>query len=338
MPVTLQDIARQSRVSHTTVSKVLNGRRDAFISEGTRERVLTAARELGYRPNRAARTLATGSRRPSVAFCTEQIDNGYASRILSLIGEAAYRDDYELSLRSRFLGATATADGNGLIDLPVDGLLLFESIQLVDGLFEQGLDLRLPPLVSLGFFYLTTVDHVGVDLLPGATEAMAHLLDIGCRRIAFLTGDTNPETSPEIRCSVYRRAMADAGLPCEFLRITADSTRFRPLAREATREHVRERGRPDAIFCLNDDMALGAYRGLCDHGLRVPEDVALIGCDGVEEAEYLPSPITTIYPPYEEMTALAWEFMKQRLNEPRTPLQSRVLKSRLIVRESTRRP
>lgn len=337
MPITLQDIAHRSRVSHTTVSKVLNGRKDAFISDGTRERVMAAAQELGYRPNRTARNLAMGNRRPAVALCTEYIHNSYASRMLHLIEKAAFRDNYDLWLRSSLIGATETRDGAFLMDLPVDGLLLFESVHLLDDLVAKGGGLWLPPVVTFGFHYSTETDYVAVDLPSGAAEAMEHLLDIGCRRIALLTPRLAPEVTDEPRCQAYREAMNRAGLPLEFIGMPSDPDLFRASAREAVRGHIAKNGNPDGLFCANDDMALGAYRGLCDCGLRVPEDVALIGCDGVEETEYLPTPITTIKPPYEQATATAWEFLKKRLTEPQTPKQFCILKPQLVIRESTQR-
>ena len=100
-------------------------------------------------------------------------------------------------------------------------------------------------------------------------------------------------------------------------------------------EYIREHGCPEAIFCRNDHMALGAYRALRDHGKRVPEDVAIVGCDGIPEAKYLDAPLTTIEQPLAEMCALGWKFLKQRIENPELPQQAAVLMSDLVVRKSS---
>jgi LacI family transcriptional regulator len=94
-------------------------------------------------------------------------------------------------------------------------------------------------------------------------------------------------------------------------------------------------GGVDALFCNNDDLALGAYRGLREAGLRVPDDVMLVGCDGIEDMQFLEQPLTTIAIPVEEMCALAWRFLRRRIENPDTPLQHALLQPTLVVRESS---
>jgi LacI family transcriptional regulator len=92
---------------------------------------------------------------------------------------------------------------------------------------------------------------------------------------------------------------------------------------------------PDAIFCHNDDAAIAAYRALCDIGAQVPGDVALIGCDGIEDTEYLATPLTTIAQPYEDLTKYAWQFLKRRIDEPDASPQEVTLNAALVIRESS---
>ena len=94
---------------------------------------------------------------------------------------------------------------------------------------------------------------------------------------------------------------------------------------------------PEAIFCHSDDAALGIYRGLCDLKLRVPEDVALVGCDGIEDTEYLECPLTTLVQPVSAMCAAAWEFLMKRLAHPETTMQKIILQPKLALRESSLR-
>jgi LacI family transcriptional regulator len=104
--------------------------------------------------------------------------------------------------------------------------------------------------------------------------------------------------------------------------------------RHAVTEYVREHGPPDGIFCHNDDFAIGAYRALRDMGLRIPDDVALVGCDNLEETAYLDVPLSTIAVPTEELCRTGWEFLYRRMHDPSAPLQCAILQPQLVVRAS----
>lgn len=110
----------------------------------------------------------------------------------------------------------------------------------------------------------------------------------------------------------------------------------RDPARTAVTEHLRRHGCPDGLFCRNDEMAVGAYRAFCDLGIRVPEDVALVGCDGIEEAEYGYCPLSTIVQPFAQMCEAVWQLLARRMQPPDTPLEHIVLPAYLAVRHSPR--
>jgi DNA-binding LacI/PurR family transcriptional regulator len=128
--------------------------------------------------------------------------------------------------------------------------------------------------------------------------------------------------------------MQAAGLRREYI-VAVDQSRAAAAA--AVAAHVEQFGLPDAIFCHNDEMALGAYRSLRLLGVRVPDEVALVGCDGIEDTEYLEVPLTTLRQPLEEMCRLACEFLQRRMAQPDIPVQSAVLLPQLVVRESSLR-
>jgi LacI family transcriptional regulator len=111
----------------------------------------------------------------------------------------------------------------------------------------------------------------------------------------------------------------------------------RSITRQLIQDYIREHGRPDAIFCHSDDVAMGIYRGLCDMKLRVPDEVALVGCDGIQDTEYLECPLTTLVQPVTAMCATAWQFLIQRMDRPGTKPQRMKLKPKLVVRDSTTR-
>jgi len=111
----------------------------------------------------------------------------------------------------------------------------------------------------------------------------------------------------------------------------------RAEVRRTIGSYIERFGCPNGIFCYNDDMALGAYRGLCDLGLRVPEQVALVGCDGIEDTQYLETPLSTIVQPVEEMCALAWQFLQKRMQEPDYICQQGIITAKLEIRASSDR-
>jgi DNA-binding LacI/PurR family transcriptional regulator len=192
---------------------------------------------------------------------------------------------------------------------------------------------RQVPVVSMGAYYLTEVDHVGVDLYAGAMQAVQHLIEQGCRRVAYLVNAESRHPG-DARRDAYDMVMREASLSREYI-VSVDQSR--QAAGAAVAAYVEQFGLPDGIFCHNDEMALGAYRRLRLLGVRVPEDVALVGCDGIEDTEYLEVPLTTIRQPLEEMCGLACEFLHRRMAQPDIPLQSVVLLPQLVVRGSSLR-
>jgi LacI family transcriptional regulator len=209
---------------------------------------------------------------------------------------------------------------------------------LADGL--MALDVREPllqcldaypsiakPMVGLGALCLETIDHVRVDLECGATDAVRHLVASRPERVvALLFRKEDPRTR------AYERVMAEAGRQAEVVLI-ADETRATNRAMIA--EYVARRGCPSAFFCQNDDVAIAVCRGLWDTGRRVPDDVAVVGCDGIEDGEYLPTPLSTIVHPVDAMCATAWRFLTNRMEDPTLPRQAAVLASKLVVRATS---
>jgi LacI family transcriptional regulator len=162
-----------------------------------------------------------------------------------------------------------------------------------------------------------------VNLEQGAVDALRHLLASNPRRIGFFGPGISDEGSVldtyaapgtlDPRISAYCRTMQEAGRPYE---IIAGNPGSRRASMEALRSYIAKRECPDALFCFNDEMAIGASRALRECGIRVPVDVLLIGCDGTEEGEYMDPPLSTIAQPVSRMCSLAWEFVTNRLNDP----------------------
>jgi DNA-binding LacI/PurR family transcriptional regulator len=327
MKVTIKQIAEQVGVSPSTVSRVLSGRGERLISEQTRQRVLRAAEELGYQPHLGARSLVTG-RTCTVALWMSQLFTAFHARIVHLMETTLWRSGYELLIRQVGHQTEPPRHGWGR----VDGIIGFECVGALRSV--RKISYRRPlPVVSMGAYYLTDVDYVGVDLYTGTAQAVKHLIEQGCRRVAYLVNAESRHPG-DARRDAYDAVVEAAGLPKEYI-VSVDQSRSAAMA--AVAAHVEQFGLPDGIFCHNDEMALGAYRVLRLLGVRVPEEVALVGCDGIEDTEYLEVPLSTVRQPLEEMCRLACEFLQRRMAQPDAPLQSAVLLPQLMVRESSLR-
>lgn len=329
MPVTILDIARKLSLSHATVSYVLNNRGNVRVSQATRERVLDAAKEMGYHPNQAARALVTG-RTHTVALWIVDGFSPYYSLVARHIHRQANLHDYYALIHDAEMTPERVSD-DPRMHWTVDGILAVDLAMNHRPRLMQ-LQTKKIPLVSFGCYCDETMDRVSVDLYAGAVEAVRHLLASGRKRVALMINHGSL-IRHDIRSDAYEAVMREAGLEPEYILL---SLQYRKYARARVIDYVGEYGRPEAIFCVNDEVAAGCSRGLQELGLRIPDDVAIVGCDGMEETEYYTPSISTIALPAEEMCRLAWEMLERRMNEPDAPVQEVVLQPSLLIRESSR--
>ncbi len=324
MGVTIKDIARELNLSTTAVSLVLNDRLSkSYISEPTQKRILDKAKELGYTPNRIARALVSG-RTYTVRFWMFNPEQPYYSKVFHHMRLQSDEHGYTLQYNSY-------ANANSK-QMPVDAIIAVDVCERLQTLFDTNSGST--SIISIGAFYSEDFDYVGVDLRAGAVEAVEHLVTSGCRRIAFAVPRAATNLfDGECRYDGYSAVMKSAGYEPEIINIEQHS---RACARQTMADYIHSKGCPDGIFCYNDDIAIGALRGLCDLGIRVPDDVALIGCDGIEDCEYHNPSISTIVHPVEEMCTLAWQYLLNRIEDPSRPLQQIVLKPTFVIRESSR--
>ncbi len=332
MPVTQKDIARHVGMSRSTVVQVLNGIGD--LTPATRERVLQAARELGYRPNFLARALVTG-KTGTIGFWYSPSIDPVAARLINGLDRQA--------LPSKLLLTNVWNRGKGpdepdefpAADFPVDGIIALSIGDVPDWMMEGGKPTK--PFVSIvydAFSYRpgAEIDTILVKIQPGCEAAMGHLLATR-KRVAFLCVDSMPRYG-DVRWQVYQAAMQAAGRAPEPILLPLQQP-LRHFTKEAVLQHVRAHGCPDAIFCGNDEQAIAAHGALHELGFQVPRDVALIGNDGLEEAEYHVPSLSTIALPLDEMTRLSWEFLQRRMAEPDAPRQYAEIEAALLLRESS---
>ncbi|AXK31892.1 LacI family transcriptional regulator [Streptomyces armeniacus] len=335
MAAKLKDVAARAGVSVRTVSNVVSNA--APVAPATRARVLKAVEELRYRPNLAARNLRQG-RTGLIGLAIPEIHSPYFGEIAELLIDAAQERGWTVLIDRT--GGLADRERSLLADGPdahsVDGMIL-SPWALTAG--ELGRHSATTPLVVLGERDPQgTADHVVVDNVTAAREATAHLVGLGRRRIAAI--GLQPHLSngtAELRAQGYRAALAAAGLehPPELTRTV--STLHRAEGHRAMRELLAAPAAPDAVFCFSDELALGALRAAHEQGLAVPEDLALVGFDDIEDGRYATPSLTTIAPDKAQIAERTLQCLADRIYGRLGHLPARHVTAahRLVVRESS---
>lgn len=331
---TLRDVALLAGVSARTVSNVVNGY--AAVSQRTREKVERALIELDYRPNVLARNLANG-RSGQIAVVVPYLDTPYFAELLQAIIPRARERGYNVLIDQTDGDAAHEREliRRGARMFLFDGMIFSPLGLAQDDLSESDPTL---PLVVLGERVSNGVfDHVGIDDVAASREATGHLIELGRRRVAAIGDQPYPTgEAAQLRTRGFRQAHADAGLPVDESLIIPTPRFNRADGAGAMRLLLDRDHPPDAVFCYSDLVALGALHTVLEHGLRVPEDIALIGYDDIEEGRYSNPTISTISPDKVAIAATAVDRLLKRIGSTEPPPGIEVRAShRLIAREST---
>lgn len=338
MAVRMKDIARDLGVSVVTVSKVLRNHSD--IGPETRERVLKRIKELNYRPNPAARALVTGRTR-MIGLIVPDLVHPFFAEVAKGLSRVLRKRDYTLMISS-------SEEDPALEQYEIDQLLarradilIIASTQRTDEnlrrIEEQG-----TPYVLIDRRFAGLQAHfVGVDDEQVGELATEHLIDAGCRRIAHIRG---PEVSTALgRLEGYRRVLSQRGLtmpPAYVVAPRSSDDAGDVSGHAAMKVLLKLSPPPDGVFCYNDPAAVGALTAILEAGLRVPEDIALIGCGNVRYSALLRVPLSSID---QDSAGIGERAAKLALSvvEAKTPParpKTVLLSPTLIARESTRRP
>lgn len=331
--VTIQDIAQKAQVSPSTVSRVLSG--NAPVSAVKREAVLAAIDELDYRPNVFAQSLASGQSL-TIGVVTQNFGNSFYDGILLGILQGLESTPYSAIFGDgRWQTAVEQRALQTLIDRQVDGLIVVGGLIPEDIMADFA---QQTPLIVAAREIPGMLDHcLYVDNKQAAYQATRYLLDMGHRHIAHVTASIYHDSPvPDIyqRYLGYQQALAEAGLePESKLVVEGDMSRQSGLLALAK---LMERERPfTAIFAANDQMAAGLRLGLHRRGLRVPEDVSLIGFDDEPTTAYLTPPLTTVRQPAVELGQAAAQAIIDLINGKQPA--SNVFHTELVIRESVAR-
>lgn len=325
----LEDVAQQAGVSHQTVSRVVNNHPN--VSSKTRERVEAAIAELGYRRNPAARSLVTRRTQTIGVLGSELSQYGPANTLLG-VQEAARAAGYFVSIAAlKDVSADAIADAvRHFLDQGVDGIV---AIVPHTGTLQalEGLNLELP-VVVVGSAGEGRFGGAMVDQKLGARLAVEHLISQGHRKIGHVSGPMD-WIDGAARAEGWREALRDAGLEDELL-LEGDWSAGsgydvgKRLARELS---------ATAVFVGNDQMALGVLRAFGEAGVRVPQDVSVVGFDDQPEAGYFTPPLTTVRQDFEELGRRCMDVMLALVEEG-APTSTTVVDPEIVVRASTAPP
>jgi LacI family transcriptional regulator len=333
MAVRLKDIARDLGVSVVTVSKVLRGNAD--IGEETRKRVLKRMKELNYQPNMMARGLASG-RTYTIGLVVPDLVHPFFAEFAKSLGGTLRTSERALILASSEEDPEVERQEiRTLLNRGVDVLMIASCQANLRNFYELGDD-RTPYILFDRNFPHLAAHFVGSDDVLVGEMATDHLIEIGRKRIAHIGGRNSSPSFDRLRG--YKNALARAGLPApdelvvsrERVEESGDLIGFQVM-----QELLKLESRPDAVFCYNDLTAVGAIDATLQAGLRVPEDIAFIGCGNLRYANYLRVPLSSIDHGTAELGRVAAQLALELSSKPQQDPKTFFVPSTLVAREST---
>jgi LacI family transcriptional regulator len=331
---TIKDIAKVAGVSHTTVYRAINDK--PRISQSTKERIISLARELNYQPNVIARSLVLG-RTKTLGLVITTIVNPFYPELARGIEDAARSlgyniilccTNFDISLEKQYIDMLRSRGVDGII---------FTSAHIRDPNITRLVEDQFPLILVNRRVYgdplMDSIDYVVVENAKGGFLAVEHLIRMGHERIAVISGPSDSSAAVE-RLGGVRRAFIEYGLnPALLLALEGDF--LKPSGYEAAKKFLAMRDSPSAIFGVNDYMALGALEAILDSGLRVPEDIALIGFNDIEFSSLKTVELSTIGQRKYEMGSIAVHTLIERIEKGDGDRARQItLEPELIVRKS----
>ncbi len=325
--INIAEVAKTAGVSTTTVSRVING--VATVSEENRRRVTEAIRRLKYRPNPSAQRLASG-RNDTIGLViprfADMFHSFYVSELLKGIGTAAERLKLNLLLH--------VTDGRSFLNVATVEGVLFADIDGNEDQLDTALDQDIPCVVMNHHIQELPVSCISIDNRLAAEHVVTYLAQLGHKEIATITGHLRTPVGIE-RLDGYLKAMKARGLEVK-PHFVQRGDYSGPSAREPARRLLAHEDRPTAIFAASDEMAVTTIEVALELGLRVPEDVSVIGFDDSPIAAFAKVPLTTIWQPLSQVGELSVEALHKLIRgKQRQPVKT-LLGTKLVERQSCR--
>jgi DNA-binding LacI/PurR family transcriptional regulator len=329
--VTSRDVAELAGVSQSAVSRCFSP--NASISEKTRKKVLEAARKLGYRPNSIARSLITRSSR-IIAVVAPPLDNPFYSQIIDRASRLMQKEGYHLLLFMVEDDGESEGVMSEILQSQADGILML-SASLSSTFAEECVERSIPVVIINRIVNFEGVSQVSSDNYHGGYWVGSFLASSGHDRIAFISGIPASSTS-EYRRKGFCDALAAFDKQCWAME---RGDYLFEKAKEATRRLFAKTPYPDAVFAANDHMAIAVIETLrSEFGLRVPEDVSVVGFDATPISAWPSFQLTTVRQPLESMVSEAAGLLLQQIQEGHITAVQKTLPVVPILRESARRP
>ena len=325
-----------------TVSRVVN--QNGYVSEETRNRVLSVVKELNYRRNGLARSLKR-QRTDTIGLVLGDISNPYSTELARAVREAATAKNYNLFICiSEHSAAEDIAAFESLTSHSVDGLIVATRANDSGDEYLKSIVENNVPVVVIGRdFFHEQIDYISADNLHGGFEATQHLIDLGHRRIGFI-GATLENESKLKRLQGYLNALEKHAIEIDERLITGrreartgvPGYSTEKIGYEGMKRLLSLPNRPTAIFARNDFTAIGAMTAVKEAGLRIPQDVAIIGFDDIPLAVHMSPSLSTVRQPMRLQGQLAAELLLRRIeSEEDLTREEKILNCELIIREST---
>lgn len=325
---TMKDIARLAQVSTSTVSHVVNGSR--FVSDEIREKVMRVVAELNYTPSAVARSLKVKETK-TIGLLVTATNNPFFAEVMAGVEQYCQQHQYNLIIATTG-GDTKRLQQNlqTLMHKQVDGLLLMCG----DSRFnvKANINISVPLVVMDWWFTELNADKILENSELGGYLATKSLIDAGHKKIGIITGNLKKSLAVN-RLKGYKKALLEADIQLNSDWIVESHFDFEGGI-VGMQKLLSTEDRPTAVFCCSDTIAVGAYQVIHQQGLRIPQDISVIGYDDIELARYLSPPLSTVSQPKAELGKLAVEILLQRIKEPKRDYQTITLNPDLILRQS----
>lgn len=327
MKTKLTDIADRAGVDVSTVSRAL--RNNPKVRERTRLKIAALAKKMDYVPDWPARALSSGK-------------SGLIGVILPEVKHSFYAELFEqistISLRSNFIPELILTEFNPLRVADISRRVVARNFE---GIIISGFNLNLSPLRGLKLPIVLIdastgdinrgFDRVAVDNFAGAREAVKYLVSTGHQRIGFIT-DT---VTTRARLDGYMAALKEGNIKPDENLIVKRSGRSEEVGYQAGLRLLAENDAPDAVFCVNDLIAIGLMKAAFETGLEIPAELSIVGFDDLPLSSYLPIPLATVRQPIKEIASESFQMLLGRMDDVRKPYKAKVLPTELIIRKTT---
>ncbi|GCD82949.1 LacI family DNA-binding transcriptional regulator [Parageobacillus thermoglucosidasius] len=329
--VRISDVAKLANVSTATVSRVLSN--SGNVKKETTEKVLEAIRKLNYQPNMLARQLRKLETK-TILVVVPDITNTFFSKVLRGIEHVAIENDYEVLLGDT--GNNIERESgylNILRQRKADGMIMLTARLEARELEEIASEF--PVVLACEYLEGSTIPTVSIDNISSARKATEYLIHLGHRRIGFISGPLNVILSRD-RLKGFQQAMAQHGIPIESLLVQEGDFSFESGYNMMMKFLALDQP-PTAVFASNDEMAIGAIKAIKSRGLRVPDDISVVGFDDIQFASIYEPALTTISQPMFEIGKKAMELLIKLINKDKLEKSQYILEDQLVIRETCKK-